>query len=792
MNRLLLILLLCGAAASASAAEVNLYDFEDKAIGETFTMKQINGDEPNASATVADDHTNPGNHVLCVKSKSWETLVAIPLPAGLDGQNFCDIYQTLTFDLLRLESSNDDYMQWVIMLGDDELYRDDSYPHQGDEGKWQARSYKLKSVKNNATTLYIGFNNDKADYYLDNISLSGTASQSTGTVIWTGGVSDVWDMDRTANFSDGTSPVTFSDGNSAIFNDSPGRDMTVTVDGTISAYDVTFNNNIHKCTLLPGEQGGKLTGRGSLTITQGADVVSGVANELEGGTNLVNGSLHLASLSSTTALGKAVNVTEGAIDFCLNNSSNDYAIIETPLIMNGKTLDVYTSRYTYWTSPVKGTGNINIYCGGERSYMGHQKNKVQPDWSGFNGTVTLYPYKEVFSGAGFYGVIFEGNKAFNPEDYETHRTNHVFENCKVIATDGTALASENNDRGVRIGELQLHKGATLFGYYKASDKSRSYFLLGNTGTDATLDGRMCPPEKNGEVVAGQTLGIIKEGKGTYTITGNNNRLTGGIRVLDGRILINNDTEEARSGKLSGATGAMHSADMTQIFVLSDGVLGGTGSIAGNVDIYGTLQPGSNSTGTLTLGDFAHDTPVALIVRPSSVIEIEIGAEGHDMVDVSGTVRYYNLTEDFEESTEMPVIHVSVAKDADITEGDEFTVITASGKEALDDMTWTWALDAPEGWKIEERVADGIYSVVLVAAGSASLDNVASSGRGPRVESGILHFYASDGQPVEIYNPDGRLLKSVSAKAGANAIPVDDINGVFIFSNGTESVKLTSK
>lgn len=793
MNRLLFLLSGC-IALSANTAELKFHDFEDNAIGDVFEMKHINGDAANATAVVTEDHTNPANKVVRIECKSWDTLLALPLPEGITGQNFCDTYQTLQLDLLRLASSDDDYIQWVIMLGDDELYRDEGYPNQGNEEVWQHRAYNFKYVKNNATTLYIGLHNDKADYYLDNIVLSGLTSQSTGTVTWTGSVSGVWDMATTANFTDGTSAVVFNEGNSAIFNDTPGADQNVTANGVIKAFDVTFSNNRHSYKIIPGDNGGKITGRGTLIIDNGGDVTMGVANELEGGTALKNGRLRLASTDAVAGLGKSINVTEGAIDFCLNNTANNYAVVETPIVLNGKPVDVYTSRYTYWTSPVSGTGDINIYCGGERSYMGHQKNKVQPDWSNYSGTVTLYPYKEVISSAGFYGLVFEGNKSFNPEDYETHRANHVFENCKVIATDGTALASEGNDRGVCIGELQLSEGATLYGYYKSSEKARSYFVLGSTGTDGLLAGRMCPPEKDGKVVNGQLLGIIKEGKGTYTITGNNNRLTGGIRVREGRVLVNNNTEEARAGKLPGGTGASHDAEVSQIFVWSKSILGGSGNIAQPADIYGTLQPGNDGIGTLTFADFVNDTPVAITVRPSTVIEIELGAEGNDKLDVSGALRYYHYTEEFEESDKMPVIKLSVGSNATYNKGDEFTIVSAKSKEALDeDIKWSFALDAPEGWRLDERVNADKYEVVLIADKSASIDTVTEANDKPYVEGGILYVNgATEGDAINIYATDGLLLNSVKAVNGINAIPVNDLNGVIIVSYGTTSSKLTVK
>lgn len=90
----------------------------------------------------------------------------------------------------------------------------------------------------------------------------------------------------------------------------------------------------------------------------------------------------------------------------------------------------------------------------------------------------------------------------------------------------------------------------IYGYFKASSPS-SYFLVGCSDTDSELSGQIAPPEKNGKPYIEQTLGIIKEGTGTYTLTNNNNLITGGIQVLGGKLLVDNDVEAAAAEGLTG-------------------------------------------------------------------------------------------------------------------------------------------------------------------------------------------------------------------------------------------------
>ena len=150
----------------------------------------------------------------------------------------------------------------------------------------------------------------------------------------------------------------------------------------------------------------------------------------------------------------------GALHFSLNNTASSYVELGAPIaIADGGTLDVYTSRYTYWMSPLSGSGTLNIHAGGERSYLGNAKGAQYPDWSAFTGTVNVYPYKEVIGSAGFYGLVLgHGSGSFNVEDavedVESATANTMFANKTLVLHDGTTLACESGTRGFRIGELR--------------------------------------------------------------------------------------------------------------------------------------------------------------------------------------------------------------------------------------------------------------------------------------------------------------------------------------------------
>ena len=73
--------------------------------------------------------------------------------------------------------------------------------------------------------------------------------------------------------------------------------------------------------------------------------------------------------------------------------------------------------------------------------------------------------------------------------------------------------------------------------------------------------------------------------------------------MEGRILVMNDRAAAESGKLRGALGAKPNATDAIAFVLGKGILGGTGSIGGTVDNYGTIEPGADGIGVLTMKNY---------------------------------------------------------------------------------------------------------------------------------------------------------------------------------------------
>lgn len=463
----------------------------------------------------------------------------------------------------------------------------------------------------------------------------------------------------------------------------------------------------------------------------------------------------MATLSATAQ-------TEETIDISGNNTSSNYVSYDKTISLPAsKTVNVKMARYCYFSSAINGSGLLNLYAGGERCYLGTAKGAAWPNWTGYRGDIHVYPFKENSPSAGFYGVVLaHGGKSFSPENVadaiKSGKVNTSMQTNRITLHDGATMCCEANTAGAgfRLGELQTEAGSSIIGYMKKNTRA-AYFLVGSLNTDATLAGTIAPPDYSDT----HPLGIIKEGKGTYRITGNQNYLSAALRIMEGRVQIANDRAEAEQKKLRGALGARPTATEPVAYVFEDGVLGGTGSIGGTVDNYGTVEPGdfvrSNdmvdiTTGTLTLRNYATTSRQAhLYVRPASRLRFKvISATEHDRIDVSGDVRYFNQTQDFQTSDAMPIIELSLVGELDgMQVGDELTILTAHGKtsQAGD---WHFQLHQPGRytWAIDERADGDGYSVVLRLVSLASPDSPDDPGNpvNPEPTESTMGPYYDDG------------------------------------------------
>lgn len=398
----------------------------------------------------------------------------------------------------------------------------------------------------------------------------------------------------------------------------------------------------------------------------------------------------------------------------------------------GKELDVYTSRYTYWRSPIKGTGTLNIHSGGERSYIGDNKGSL-PDWSSFSGDVNIYPWPEVNQEvkAGWYGkILAHGGVKFDSGSVKTSikegRYTTLLANNKVIIREGASLAGEdgNNARAHRIASLRMEPGSRLMGYYKGNKTKGVYYLIGSDNEDSELAG--CIAAEGTSMV-----GIVKEGKGTYTITGNDNRITGIATVVGGKLLISNDVSAAKADKLPGAIGIGENA--VGLMVYAGGSAGGSGNISGMADIYGHLEPGDSKGYTLTVADYVNGNSCDVKLHPTSRLIFNIdGADKAARLDVSGAMTLNPRDEAYELSGAMPVVEIKLGENTDLKAGDTFTLISAAAKDESEAAGWNFRIQYPKSytWEVRENVTAEGYTVTAIVTSAEY------SGQGERIEEDV--------------------------------------------------------
>ena len=401
---------------------------------------------------------------------------------------------------------------------------------------------------------------------------------------------------------------------------------------------------------------------------------------------------------------------ERTIDISGNNTSSSYISYSTAFsIAQSDIVNVKMARYCYFSSTVSGSGVLNLYAGGERCYLGTEKGKAWPNWTSFKGDIHIYPFPENSSSAGFYGVVLaHGGKSSTAEnaldDVKSGKVNPSMANNHVTLHQGATICCEANTSGAgfRIGHLDTEAGSTLQGYMKTS--RAAYYLLGGMNTDFTLAGTIMPSSYDD----GTLIGIVKEGTGTMRITGNDNYVSGALRILNGRVLVNNDRNAAEQGKRRGGLGAMPAANKAIAYVFEDGILGGTGSVGGSVDNYGIIEPGDDAVGILTLQNFAKPSLASnLTLHPSSVLRFKLSSkESNDRLMVNGAVKYSSMQQDFTASDKLPVIELSVPNDFTAEVDDEFILLTAKSK--ADDCQFELKQPGKYTWELVESTDGGSF------------------------------------------------------------------------------------
>ena len=643
---------------------------------------------------------------------------------------------------------------------------------------------------------------------------------------WNGGQTDqLWDY-ATPNWLDPGFPIpipkTFTEGVSAIFDDtSIETSDTIKIVGALTVDSIKINAS-KTYVLRYTASTDAISGNGTLIKDGTGNFVMDVKNNLLGGTVLKNGRLTMEKQATPNIFGAKLVFDGGIANFATTTAST-YPSVTLPVIINaGKTAVVELSRYSYWSSQISGSGDLVMYAGGERTYLG-QKN-VQPDWKNFTGNVTVDKYVMAAVKPGFYGLILNTNKTFK-DSLDGFNMDSTFYNRKLTLNSGTTIGAESGTRSYLIGEINSADTTTLLaGYYKDSTTPKILYFIGGLNTDVVYPGRI---GYIGSKAYNQT-GIVKIGTGTYTLTNNNNQITSGLTVRQGRVLV---CDKVLRGTKNGGTGY-------SVVAKKSGTIGGTGRIAGNLDVFGTLQPGADGIGTLLISDSLsvkpfskYDLPLTYSIKytntssaastftyrnggttnpnvnlhAGSVTEIEIAsATSYDKVVTTGKLKFgIDST-----SIGKPKIKIKAANGITIKDGDKFEVIVAGKLDTLskgfdieypviNGVTWSvvakydtlkidkeeftftdhivtkWTADSVVTTVVKMDSAIVKYKVIVTAHGSTALRNITKSTLKmyPNPVVNEVNFESAESviNTIEIINLQGQIVYSEKAGNASSRI-----------------------
>lgn len=502
---------------------------------------------------------------------------------------------------------------------------------------------------------------------------------------WKGSVSNQWDM-ITSNWMNPASPLplptAFLTGSNVLFDDTA-TEGTIEVVGEIKTGDVKFNNATLNYVLKPASAESKLTGTGALIKESSGDLTISVLNQLSGGTIVKEGTIIRNAGADADCFGSGVSLEGGAIRFgtTVNTDTKNFTLSTPVNIPEGQSGTIFANRYTNLTGKFTGSGDLKIISAGERVIF-----KTTSDISEFTGDLTVecssaYNIADKF-------LAFETTEAW---DWEAKTgANEMFKNRTVNLVSGGSLAHGTSGTVYTVlGKINAEdETCVLYGYLKSSDKPISYYEMGHLNDDAVFKGTIRPFATSENLPRpDNSVGLVKVGTGTYTLTSGLNFITKGIDIQEGKIFVSNP-ENGRSG-----TGTPKTGDV--VTVQENGALGGTGRISGHVTVYGKLEPGENGIGTLSIIDLKTRMDTITVSKPkvfdlkfreTAVAEMELGSSadgGYDRVIVDSVFCAGKL-------------EVKLASTYDLKAGDEYRIFVSdkiggefSSIELPNSETWTW-------------------------------------------------------------------------------------------------------
>jgi len=455
---------------------------------------------------------------------------------------------------------------------------------------------KINSALTLTTTSTIAVNNTGEVQVAGVInSTTGLTKEGTGTLVvsgannYTGGttVTDgVMALEGTGTIGVGDLTVNggafeFRDSTSATTKTITNYSTVKFVEHSTAASAIVNNSGLSSHTIFSAPNAGDSVTAADSTITNSGDGSYVQFDALNGGISTAGNATILNSGFASHAL------------FYQNSTAGD-----------AKITNEFAGSYTEFFNNAN-AGTANIENKGLNSYT-----KFQDTTSAGTSLITNSGENSLvrFNGSSTSGAATITNTGINAGVYFIDTSSGGTATLVNNSTTGFFDFSQLTSTGTTVGSL-AGNGLVYLGSKTVT--------VGGLNTSTEFSGVIA----DGGLAGGVGGSINKVGTGAFTLSGINT-YTGPTVVRQGTLFINGST-----------------AAESNVSVRGGAILGGTGTAFGAVTVRngGTLAPGVNSTGTLTVG--------SLNLNRSSNLAFELGGEGstnNDRIDVIGDVRLDGL------------------------------------------------------------------------------------------------------------------------------------------------------
>ena len=445
---------------------------------------------------------------------------------------------------------------------------------------------------------------------------------------------------------------------------------------------------------------GTLTGPGSLTkIGNGQLTLSG-GNDFQGGTLINAGTIRAAQGSGATlsVFGTNTITLNGTTSAAILGFGGDAEILNNTLMIIN-TNNFITNGGNDQVLNVIGNGLVNMEGTGANvlTFAG--------DLSGFSGTF----YTDTLINPRFLpntGTVVGGtNVTFN------------------LGTGGAFLNNRNGNLTVLLGSL-LGGPNTLAqgGSTSSADNRPTTYIIGLNNSSSEFDGKFT------ESTAIRKVSLVKSGTGTFTLTAASS-YTGFTTVSNGVLALAFNPNTSTDGSLDGTTNIyIGSGAILDVSTRSDGtlqlggtqILQGSGTLRGSLNASGTVAPGGDTVGTLTVTNVVslNNTTVMKLNRGSTPNSDRLVAP---TINLGGNLIVTNIGGS---------LHV----------GDTFTLFSGTLANGFGSVI----LPNYYTWDTSQLAVNGTISVTAAALPSFAPDFSA-------IHSGTITFSGSNGIPGNAFN-----------------------------------------